>query len=133
MDNLYKLTGGAIVAPAVVALMKHEWWLTGATLDNADHEFPLIKKMALGVMTLVEGSSLSKVLLNKLNPKESIHDSDLAGKFIIVLHADQNVLVMSGDETVPVQSGDVWWARGPSSVINNSGDHAVVLDVVVGP
>jgi hypothetical protein len=127
MQNLYKISGGVVVAPVMVALVDHEWWLSGETLwPNPDKKIPPVSRMAKNLMAAVEGSALSNVAIVKVPEKKS---ATCVGEFVVVLHADQGVLIMVEDETVQVQSGDVWWVRSPFELINNSGDHAVVLSM----
>lgn len=103
------------------------------------------KQMALGVMQLVGGSRLGRVVVTKLEPgKKILPHADTKGayasyytRYHVVLLGLPGSLFTCGDETVSMLTGEVWYfdAKAEHSLANNSKDDRVhmLIDVRVDP
>ena len=101
-------------------------------------EFPALKKLALAIMQMIDGTALGRTLLLRASPKTNVPLGNASlhyAGYTMVLHADPRTLLMAGDETVMIKTGDIWWAdmKQDAHLINNSDDDAIVLlaDVMV--
>jgi hypothetical protein len=112
---------------------------SGLLVDrDGAREFPALKKLALAVMQMIDGTALGRTLLLRASPKTNVplgNASLYYSGYVMALHADQRTLLMAGDETVMIKTGDIWWVdmKQDAHLINNSDDDAVVLltDVMV--
>lgn len=104
------------------------------TLRNA-------RQIALGVMQLVGGTRLGRVVVTKLEPgKKILPHADVRGayasyytRYHVVLLGLPGSLFTCGDETVSMLTGEVWWfsAKDEHSLANNSKDDRVHMLVDV--
>jgi hypothetical protein len=102
----------------------------------AAYRLPQARALIFGLMSLVEGEQLGRVLITKLRPGATIaphvdmgSPAEFYDRFHIVLNSAPGCLFRSGDETVYMQTGDVWWFdnRAQHEVINNSADDRIHL------
>ena len=135
LQNQTKLTDTSITG--VQELVVRDSSLVAADRDGAK-EFPALKKLALAIMQMIDGTALGRTLLLRAAPKTNVPLGNASlhyAGYAMVLHADPRTLLMAGDETVMIKTGDIWWAdmKQDAHLINNSDDDAVVLlaDVMV--
>ena len=147
MRYFYKMLEGMPVAQHMNALMQHqevfaEDGLLRAIGDEgvpADTGLmtPSLKKLALGVLQMSDGSILGPVTLKRLEPKTryAVNGSPGANSaYVIVLHADgERTVMISGDESAVLRSGTMWWydTTAGATISNNGEDDAVMLLVAV--
>mgnify|MGYP001585297111 CR=1 FL=1 len=92
------------------------------------------KRMALGIMQLVNGSGLALAQIQHMK-HDSKHvfekDENVLDHYICVLAGQ--VMCLLGEECPAMNAGEVWWVAGTDDaiLINKSGDDALVLKVVI--
>ena len=135
LQNQTKLTDTSMVG--VQELVVRDSNLVGADRDGA-REFPALKKLALAIMQMIDGTALGRTLLLRASPKTNVPLGNASlhySGYAMALHAGPRTLLMAGDETVMIKTGDIWWVdmKQDAHLINNSDDDAVVLltDVMV--
>ena len=101
---------------------------------------PQARPLIFGLMSLVEGERLGRVIITKLPPGGKIAPHEDGGshaayfdRFHIVLNSAPGCLFRAGDETVQMSTGDLWWFDNSKEheVINNSADDRVHMIVDV--
>ncbi len=101
---------------------------------------PQARSLIFGVMSLVEGERLGRVLITRLAPGSKI-DAHVDGgshaayyeRFHVVLNSAPGCSFRAGDETVHMQTGELWWFDNSKEheVVNNSADDRIhmIIDV----
>jgi hypothetical protein len=146
MRYFYKMLEGMPVAQHMNALMQHQELFDIGVLriigeegvpTDTDFMVPSLKKLALGVLQMSDGSILGPVTLKRLEPKSqyAVNGSPGANSaYVIVLHADDTrTVITSGDESAVLRSGTMWWydTDAGATISNNGEDDAVMLLVAV--
>lgn len=153
MRHLYRLAQGLPIGGVMLSLLRakpdpmqdtmvegvDELGVYSADGDDARAKgLPALKKLALGIMQMVEGSALGDVTLVRLAPKANLQlpTQNRFACHLVVLHASVASRVMAGDEATQVQAGEAWWlntSQDGSRIINAAGaeDELVVLIVDV--
>lgn len=100
---------------------------------------PSVKDMSLGIMGIVRGEQLGRVMLTRLSPGRRIYPhADTRGKyanfytrFHVPLVSDPGVIFSCAEESVNMEPGEVWWFNGhlPHQVVNNSARDRINLIV----
>ena len=101
---------------------------------------PQIRPLMFGLMSVVEGERLGRVLITRLAPGRKILPHVDGGapatyyeRFHIVLNSAPGCLFRAGEETVYMKTGEVWWFDNTKEheVVNNSADDRihVVIDI----
>jgi hypothetical protein len=92
---------------------------------------PEARPLVFGLMTLVRGERLGRVMINKLRPGGRIFphaDTPAHAQYWdrhhIVLQSAPGSMFRAGDEQVEMRPGDVWW-------FDNSAEHEVVNNSTV--
>jgi len=144
LQNQIKLTDTSIVGVQELIVRDRDISLDStrvisiATDREGAKEFPALKKLALAIMQMVDGTVLGRCMLLRAAPKTNVPLGNTTihyAGYAMALHADPRTLLMAGDETVMIKTGDIWWAdmKQDAHLINNSDDDAIVLlaDVMV--
>lgn len=101
-------------------------------------KLPQARLLIFGLMRLVEGVTLGRVIITKLAPGKKITPHADGGapatyfsRYQIVLQSLPGALFTIGDETVNFESGEVWLIdnKKEHSVVNNSRDDRIVMIV----
>lgn len=101
-------------------------------------KLPQARLLIFGLMRLVEGVTLGRVIITKLAPGKKITPHVDGGapatyfsRYQIVLQSLPGALFTIGDETVNFESGEVWLIdnKKEHSVVNNSRDDRIVMIV----
>lgn len=106
----------------------------------AFYRLPQLRPLVFGLMSMVEGEQLGRVLITKLRPGAVIAPHVDMGapatfyqRYHIVLHSAPGCLFRAGDETVYMRPGELWWFDNTveHEVINNSAEERIhlILDV----
>jgi hypothetical protein len=101
---------------------------------------PQARPIIFGVMGLVEGERLGRVLITRLPSGGKIAPHEDGGahaayydRFHVVLNSNPGCLFRCGDETVHMATGELWWFDNSKEheVINNSSDDRIhmIIDV----
>jgi hypothetical protein len=86
---------------------------------------PDAKKMALGIMQMLNGTALGAIGIARCP-----HGAKLSlGGFLYVIHVSDGVEMLVGDEMVPLRVGDVWWTKETGIIINKSQDDAIIMSM----
>jgi hypothetical protein len=102
----------------------------------AFRELPLMRPLIFGLMTIVEGEQLGRVMITKLSPGKRILPHEDKGapatyydRYHVVLNSAPGCLFRTGDETVYMKTGELWWFDNTveHEVINNSCEDRVHL------
>jgi hypothetical protein len=137
LQNQSKLTDTSITGVQELVVRDINTASAAADRDGAK-EFPALKKLALAIMQMIDGTALGRTLVLRAAPKTNVPLGNASlhySGYAMVLHADPRTLLMAGDETVMIKTGDIWWAdmKQDAHLINNSDDDAIILlaDVMV--
>lgn len=130
MKHFYKLMSGPSNAPLMTEVMRKRAELFD---DKGDGKtLPLdAKRMALGIMQVVNATGLDKAELAWLNHDgKSLYPANGSGAHYIAVLSGQ-VMCLADDECPALNAGEVWWvdAKDDAIILNKSGDDAVVLRV----
>ncbi len=99
---------------------------------------PEARPLVFGLMSLVNGERLGRVIINKLRPggRILVHCDSLAhatywDRFHIVLQSFPGVVFNCGGESIRMEQGEVWWFDNSETheVVNNSNDDRIHLIV----
>lgn len=101
---------------------------------------PEARPLVFGLMAMVQGERLGRVVINKLKPggviyphRDSQPHAEYWDRHHIVLQSQPGVVFRSGNEQVYMATGDVWWFDNSEEheVINNSADDRIhmVVDI----
>jgi hypothetical protein len=108
-------------------------------MDGSIH-LPAARQMVFGLMAMVEGERLGRVMINKIRPGGRIFPhadtpihANYWDRFHYVLQAFPGCNFRCGHETVQMRTGDLWWFDNAEEheVINNSADDRLHLIVDV--
>jgi Aspartyl/Asparaginyl beta-hydroxylase len=95
---------------------------------EAIHALPQARQHIFGIMGLVEGERLGRVLITKLGPGKRITPHVDGGdhaayyeRFHLMLYCPPEALFRAGDELVYMAPGDLWWFQ-------NAAEHEVWND-----
>ena len=112
--------------------------------ENVDQEIfkhlPEARPLIFGLMTVVQGERLGRVIINKIAPGGRIFphaDTPVHATYWdrhhIVLESSPGVTFRCGDETVYMAKGEVWWFDNTQEheVINNSASDRIhmIIDI----
>lgn len=101
---------------------------------------PQARPLIFGLMSMVEGERLGRVLITRLAPGKRIAPHVDGGshaayydRYHVVLQSAPGCLFRCGDETIHMQTGECWWFDNSveHEVINNSADDRIHLIVDV--
>lgn len=100
--------------------------------------FPVLKRTALTILTMAEGSQLGACALIALDAKSTIsNEAEQHGwsRFVLVLQGNPKGMMLIGDESITMRTGEIWWidSKAPGQIINNGDDDLVLflVDVVI--
>lgn len=91
--------------------------------------FPEARPLVHGLMNMVAGERLGRIIINKINPGGRIYrhadtpaHAEYWDRFHIVLDSAPGVRFLAGDEEVYMGVGEAWWFQNAEEheVINNS-------------
>jgi len=138
LQNQAKLTDTAVIGVQELIVRDIRSGPALATDRDGAKEFPALKKLALAIMQMIDGTALGQTILLRAAPKTNMplgNSSINYSSYVMALHSDPRTLLMAGDETVMIKTGDIWWAdmKQDAHLINNSDDDAIILlaDVMV--
>lgn len=100
------------------------------------------RQMVFGLMTLVQGERLGRVMINKIKPggrifphSDSPEHTSYYTRFHVVLQSAAGCILRAGDEQLEMKTGDVFWFdnKQEHEVINNSAVErlSMVIDIKV--
>lgn len=100
------------------------------------------RPIIFGLMALVKGERLGRVMINKIAPggriyphEDSKEHTDYYTRFHVVLQSGAGCILKAGDEQLEMRTGDVFWFNNKLTheVINNSGSDrlSMVIDIKV--
>ena len=100
------------------------------------------RPLVFGLMSLVQGERLGRVMINKIAPGGRIYPhedtpehTDYYTRFHIILQSAAGCYITSGDEQWEMQTGDVFWFNNKlmHEVVNNSSVERIsmVIDIKV--
>ena len=109
-------------------------WMDGAI------QLPSARPLVLGLMSMVGGERLGRVMINKLRPGGRIYPhadtpvhAEYWDRFHMVLKSGPGCNFRCADEVVNMPAGSVWWFQNilEHEVINNSADDRIhmVVDI----
>lgn len=99
---------------------------------------PEARPLVMGLMNLVGGERLGRVMINKITPGGRIYPhadtpvhAEYWSRHHIVLQASPGLVFRCGDEAPEMRTGDVWWFdnRVEHEVINNGADDRISMVV----
>lgn len=112
--------------------------------ENVDQEvfkrLPEARPLIWGIMSVVQGERLGRVIINKIKPGGRIFPhadtpahAEYWDRFHIVLKSSPGVVFRCGEEQVYMPLGTAWWFNNKleHEVINNSGDDRIhmIIDI----
>lgn len=100
------------------------------------------RPIVMGLMTLVQGERLGRVMINKIKsggriyPHEDTPEhTDYYSRFHVILQSGKGCYITSGDEQFEMQTGQVFWFNNKlmHEVVNNSDSDRIsmVIDIKV--
>lgn len=100
------------------------------------------RAIVFGLMTLVQGERLGRVMINKIAPggriyphADSKEHTDYYTRFHVVLQSSAGCILKAGEEQLDMKTGDVFWFNNKleHEVINNSAFDRIsmVIDIKV--
>lgn len=109
-------------------------------MDGFIH-LPAARALVFGLMGMVEGERLGRVMINKIRPGGRIFPhadtpihANYWDRFHYVLQASPGCNFRCGDETVQMQTGQLWWFKNAleHEVVNNSADDRLhlIIDIL---
>lgn len=108
-------------------------------MDGSLH-LPAARALVFGLMAMVEGERLGRVMINKIRPGGRIFPhadtpvhANYWDRFHYVIQASPGCNFRCGNETVQMHTGQLWWFDNSEEheVINNSADDRIHLIVDV--
>ena len=112
--------------------------------ENIDYPafkaLPEARPLVFGLMGLVQGERLGRVIINRIKPGGVIFPhvdtkshTDYYTRYHAVIKSQPGVVFRAGDEKVYMAPGELWWFDNTEEheVLNNSGDDRIhmVIDV----
>lgn len=149
MKHFYRVTESVPTAAIMSALMEQQdilqvstddarisyAWLREGGTDKLFAQLPQAKRLALGVMQLVEGSALGSISLERLAAGGRSFTLPLEPgftRYCVTLLASPGATYNAGDETINLRAGEIWWADGAlkeATLANESSDDMIVLSL----
>lgn len=105
-------------------------------------QLPAARPFVFGLMMLVQGERLGRVLITRLAPGKRIlphiDGGDHAAyykRYQLMLQSEPGVLFRAGGEMVSMRTGECWWFDNSAEheVINNSADDRIALIIDIKP
>ena len=134
MRHFYKLLAGPVNTPLMVDIMGRQTELFDEN-GEAKSLPPDAKKMALGIMQLVNGTSLTKANVVRIGHDKKVFfpkDESATDHYIAPLSGQ--VICLINDEAPAFNAGEIWWIdhNWDAVMVNKSGDDAIVLIAGIG-
>jgi mannose-6-phosphate isomerase-like protein (cupin superfamily) len=100
------------------------------------------RPIVMGLMALVQGERLGRVMINKIKSGGRIYPhadtpehTNYYSRFHVILQSGKGCYITSGDEQLEMKTGDVFWFDNKQvhEVVNNSSDDRIsmVIDIKV--